>query len=69
MNFADGKLHFFVRNKQASCCRTGPHISLRHHMEFSRFIVVVYIYNSSLNKSKMKLEEAVTLKRSLKRVF
>ena len=62
MNFAVGKLHFFVRNKQPSCCCMGPHISLRHHMEFSRFIVVIYIYNSSLNKSKMKLEEAVTLR-------
>ena len=57
MNFAFGKLQFFVRNKQPSCCCMGPHISLRHHMDFSRFIVVIYIYNSSLNKSKMKLEE------------
>ena len=62
MNFAVGKLHFFVRNKQPGCCYMGPHISLRHHMEFSRFIVVIYTYNSSLNKSKMKLEAAVTLR-------
>ena len=62
MNFAFGNLHFFVRNKQPSCCCMGPHISLRHHMVFSRFIVVISIYNCSLNKSKMKLEEAVTLR-------
>ena len=62
MNFASGKLHYFVRNKQPSCCGMRRHISPRHHMEFSRFIVVICIYNSSLSKSKMKLEEAVTLR-------
>ena len=62
MNFAVGKLHFFVRNKHPSCCCMRPDISLRQHMEFSRITVVIYIYNSSLNKSKMKLEEAVTLR-------
>ena len=40
MNFAFGKLQFCVRNKQPSSCCLGPHLSLRHHMEFSRFIVV-----------------------------
>ena len=60
MNFTFEKLQFFVRNKQSNCCCMGPHITLRHHTEFSRFIVVIYIYNSSLNKSKMKLEEAIT---------
>ena len=62
MNFAFAKLQFFVRNKQPNCCCMGPRISLRHHKEFSRFNVVIYIYNSSLNKSKMKLEEAITLR-------
>ena len=62
MNFAFGKLYFLARSKQPRCWCMGPHISLRHHMEFSRFIVVIYIYNSSRNKSKMKLEEAVTLR-------
>ena len=62
MNLAFGKIHFFVRNKQPSCCCMGPYISLRHHMEFSRFFVVIDIYNSSINKSKMKPEEAGTLR-------
>ena len=66
MNFAFGKLQFFVRNKQPSCCCMGPHISVKHHMEFSRFIILLYIifyiYTSSLSKSKMKLEEAITLR-------
>ena len=62
MNFAFRKLQFFVKNKQPSCCCMEPHISLIHHMEFSIFIVVIYIYNSSLNKSKIKLDEAITLR-------
>ena len=49
INFVFGKLLSFVRNKKLTCGCMGPHIFLRHPMEFRSNL------NLSLNKSKIKL--------------